>query len=57
MVFGERRDKGRTVVMDIHAGRSKRGSEEAPESQRTEDVRYAMRPFVARRRIRTAGGL
>lgn len=48
---------GGTVVMDIQAGNNMRGSTEAPDKKSTEEVRYAISPLVARRRMSTAGGL
>ena len=46
-----------TVVIDIHAGNSNRGSDDAPDRYRTRDVRYAIKPFVVKRRMTTAGGV
>lgn len=46
-----------TKVIDIQAGRRRRGSEDAPDRYKIEDVEYARMPFVASRRITTAGGV
>ncbi len=49
--------KARTDAIEIHAGRSSLGSEDAPDRYRIQEVREASRPFVVRRRITTAAGV
>ena len=47
----------RTEVMDIHAGRRRRGSWEAPDMYRTQEVAYAINAFVVNRRMTVAEGV
>lgn len=47
----------RTVVIEIHAGRSIRGSSEAPERYKSQDVAKAMRALVVHNRTSVAEGV